>query len=126
VSLLSVVLRDGIHETGTVVGCLRKLQQWDLVSILDEYRRYAGSKAREMNELFIEFFDVDLITLPVSNLPEWFVREQSSLDELGQSASLDQVDEESYRKYIRNPFNSPLISSKVKFDKKKSLLNDED
>jgi hypothetical protein len=79
-----------------------------------------------MNELFIEFFDVDLITLPVSNLPEWFVREQSSLDELGQSASLDQVDEESYRKYIRNPFNSPLISSKVKFDKKKSLLNDED
>jgi len=34
----------GRHHTGTVIGCLRKLQRWNLTSILEEYRRYAGSK----------------------------------------------------------------------------------
>lgn len=34
----------GRHITGTVVGCLRKVQKWKLTSIFQEYRRYAGIK----------------------------------------------------------------------------------
>jgi len=60
----------GRHRTGTVVGCLRKLQRWNLSSIFEEYRRYAGSKVRLLNEQFIELFDTDLVGVPVSH-PPW-------------------------------------------------------
>ncbi|CAD6891029.1 unnamed protein product [Tilletia controversa] len=56
-----VMCNLGRHRTGTVVGCLRKLQSWNLSSILDEYRRYAGTKVRVLNEQFIELFDVELV-----------------------------------------------------------------
>jgi len=46
----------GRYRTGLVCGCLRKLQRWNLVSILEEYRRYAGNQSRPDNEEFIEFF----------------------------------------------------------------------
>lgn len=55
----------GRHLTGTVVGCLRKLQRWNLTSIFEEYRRFAGSKVRLLNEQFIEFFDTELVAIPV-------------------------------------------------------------
>ncbi len=61
----------GRHQTGTVLGCLRKAQQWSLTSIFDEYRRFAGSKMRPMNEQFIELFDTDLVRVP-PNAPAWF------------------------------------------------------
>ena len=35
---------QGTHRTGCVVACLRKLEEWCLTSIFDEYRRYAGTK----------------------------------------------------------------------------------
>ena len=44
----------GIFETGTLLGCLRKIQGWNLSSILFEYRSFAGSLARSANERFIE------------------------------------------------------------------------
>eukprot|EP00808_Paulinella_micropora_P026975 g70603.t1 len=56
--------RRGRHVTGTVVGCLRKVQRWNLASILAEYRRYADRRVRVMNEQFIELFDTDLVTIP--------------------------------------------------------------
>jgi tyrosine-protein phosphatase OCA1 len=43
---LLVMCGLGRHRTGTVIGCLRKLQRWNLTSIFDEYRRYAGNKVR--------------------------------------------------------------------------------
>lgn len=46
------------------MGCLRKLQRWNLASIFSEYRRFAGFKVRAMNEQFIELFDTDLVTVP--------------------------------------------------------------
>ena len=55
---------------GTIVGCLRKLQKWNLTSIFEEYRRYAGPKVRVLNEQFIELFDTDLVRVPV-NRPKW-------------------------------------------------------
>jgi len=56
----------GRSRAGTVVGCLRKLQRWNLSSIFEEYRRYAGSKVRLLNEQFIELFDTDLVRIPVN------------------------------------------------------------
>ncbi|KAJ6729244.1 TYROSINE-PROTEIN PHOSPHATASE [Salix viminalis] len=38
--------KRGKHRTGCLVGCLRKLQQWCLTSIFDEYQRFAAAKAR--------------------------------------------------------------------------------
>ncbi|ORY49869.1 putative tyrosine phosphatase family protein [Rhizoclosmatium globosum] len=58
---LMVMCNLGRHRTGTVIGCLRKLQRWNLTSIFEEYRRYAGPKVRILNEQFIELFDTDLV-----------------------------------------------------------------
>jgi tyrosine-protein phosphatase OCA1 len=41
---LCIMCNVGRHRTGTVVGCARKLQKWNLTSIFEEYRRYAGPK----------------------------------------------------------------------------------
>ncbi|WFD44107.1 protein-tyrosine-phosphatase [Malassezia psittaci] len=56
-----VMCNLGRHRTGTVIGCFRKLQKWNLSAILEEYRRFAGPKVRVMNEQFIELFDEELV-----------------------------------------------------------------
>ncbi|CAN8065745.1 unnamed protein product [Agarophyton chilense] len=66
-----IMCSQGRHRTGTVVGCLRKLQRWSLSSIFDEYHRHADGKGRLVNEQFIELFDTDLINLPSINRPKW-------------------------------------------------------
>ncbi|KAG0151843.1 hypothetical protein CROQUDRAFT_36019 [Cronartium quercuum f. sp. fusiforme G11] len=48
----------GKHRTGCLVGCLRKLQHWSSTAIFDEYRRYAFPKSRNMDQQFIELFDL--------------------------------------------------------------------
>jgi tyrosine-protein phosphatase OCA1 len=63
---LAVMCSLGMYQTGTLIGCLRKLQGWNLASIIDEYRRYAGSKHRQLNEQFIELFDIDLVDIPLN------------------------------------------------------------
>ncbi|CAG8802325.1 9457_t:CDS:2, partial [Dentiscutata erythropus] len=73
-----VMCTSGIHETGTFIGCLRRLQNWNFTSIMVEYRSFAGNKARYVNEQFIELFDMDLITLP-QNLPLWFIEQKMLL-----------------------------------------------
>ena len=50
---------QGKHRTGCLVGCLRKVQRWSLVAIFEEYRRFAGSKARVVDQHFIERFTFD-------------------------------------------------------------------
>ncbi|KAL3678110.1 hypothetical protein R1sor_021066 [Riccia sorocarpa] len=77
---IMVMCSSGIHQTGTVVGCLRRLQKWNLTSLLEEYRRYAGSKARYANEQFMELFDEDLVTLP-KDLPSWFIDQRRMMEE---------------------------------------------
>lgn len=62
---LIVMCNQGRHRTGTVVGCFRKLQSWNLTSIFEEYRRFAGPKVRILSEQFIELFDVELVTKKV-------------------------------------------------------------
>eukprot|EP00741_Cyanophora_paradoxa_P001038 tig00000455_g1000.t1 len=67
---LMVMCNLGRHRTGTLIGCLRKLQRWNLTAIFEEYRRYAGSKVRLSNEQFVELFDTDLVRVPVVK-PAW-------------------------------------------------------
>ncbi|KAJ2075503.1 hypothetical protein GGI16_008547, partial [Coemansia sp. S142-1] len=73
---LLIVCSSGVRETGTLVGCLRKLQHWNFNSIVYEYRSFAGGKGKYTHELFIELFDTDLVTLPAT-LPKWFVEGQN-------------------------------------------------
>ncbi|KAF9126960.1 hypothetical protein BG015_004626 [Linnemannia schmuckeri] len=73
---IMVMDTSGIHEIGTFMGCLRRLQHWNLSSIIVEYRAYAGNKARYVNEQFIELFDIDWITLPAS-LPIWWIEQET-------------------------------------------------
>ncbi len=67
---LYIMCQGGTHRTGALVGCLRKIQRWNLTSIFEEYRRYTGSKVRLLNEQFIELFDTDLVRMP-ENPPRW-------------------------------------------------------
>ncbi|XP_074292355.1 inositol diphosphatase DSP5-like [Silene latifolia] len=50
--------KRGKHRTGCVIGCLRKLQNWRLSSVFEEYQRFAGTKARETDKKFMEAYDV--------------------------------------------------------------------
>ncbi|XP_072999442.1 inositol diphosphatase DSP3-like [Typha latifolia] len=50
--------KRGKHRTGCLVGCFRKLQNWCLSSVFEEYLRFAGDKARASDLKFIEMFDV--------------------------------------------------------------------
>lgn len=67
---------SGVYETGTFVGCLRKLQRWGMNAILSEYRAYAGARARYLNEQFIELFDLDLVCMPErDDLPQFLIEQ---------------------------------------------------
>ena len=68
----------GSHATYLIVGCLRKMQNWSLGSIYEEYCRKSENlpaKKREfiptINRQFIELFDVELVEIPQST-PSWF------------------------------------------------------
>ena len=47
----------GKHRTGCLVGVIRKLQNWSLTLIFDEYRKFACPKERPMDQQFIELYD---------------------------------------------------------------------
>ncbi|CAH9091151.1 unnamed protein product [Cuscuta epithymum] len=53
--------KRGKHRTGCLVGCLRKLQNWCLSSVLEEYKHFAGAKWRESDLRFIEEYDAPSI-----------------------------------------------------------------
>ena len=56
---LLIHCNQGKHRTGCLVGCLRKTQRWSLVTIFEEYRRFAGIKARIDDQHFIERFSFE-------------------------------------------------------------------
>lgn len=49
----------GKHRTGCLVGVIRRLQQWSLTIIFDEYRKFAAPKERPMDIQFIELYDLE-------------------------------------------------------------------
>lgn len=60
----------GKHRTGCLVGCIRKLQNWSLTMIFDEYRRFAFPKARALDQQFIEMYD-DKEIVEIANKNHW-------------------------------------------------------
>ena len=63
----------GKHRTGVLVGCLRKVIKWSLTSIFDEYRRFAGSKVRMLDQQFIEMFKAETVPINEKYKPSWLV-----------------------------------------------------
>lgn len=65
----------GKHRTGCLIGCLRKLQQWSLTTIFDEYRRFSFPKSRSMDQEFIELYRESLVWQQTDDkqLPRWAV-----------------------------------------------------
>lgn len=62
----------GRHRTGAVIGCLRRLQGWNLASVSEEYRRFTGARGgRILVELLIESFDVLSVEGDPAKLPEF-------------------------------------------------------
>lgn len=80
-SPLLILCTSGMHETGVLVGCLRKLQGWSITSIIMEYRLFAGTKARYAHEQFMELFDLDLIAVPRRKVPKWLDEQFRMADE---------------------------------------------
>jgi hypothetical protein len=56
------------HRTGCLIACLRKMQGWSLQSALEEYRDYAGSKARALDEQYIDQFNPIDMESRINNL----------------------------------------------------------
>lgn len=125
----------GLQETGVLVGCLRRMQQWSLSSALGEYRRYAQSKARRSSEEFLELFDIDLVTLPKS-LPLWFrnsllMMQQEEYAEKEMTQQRDGMGVKAFNYGELNyfdltDFGCKLISEHVNFDPKLSILEGDD
>lgn len=63
-----------------VVGCLRRVQEWCYVSILEEFRQYTWPQKLFDFEQMIEIFDTDLVDT-TSNRPE-FIEIHQTLEKL--------------------------------------------
>lgn len=51
----------GKHRTGCTVACFRRVLGLDMDTIREEYHTYAGVKARFLDEVFFENFDLNLV-----------------------------------------------------------------
>ncbi|RNF22687.1 tyrosine phosphatase [Trypanosoma conorhini] len=60
----------GKHRTGAVVACLRLLQGWSLVSIFQEYRCFAGDKARMGDQQYVELYH-PIVRVTPPYVAEW-------------------------------------------------------
>lgn len=67
---LFIHCRDGAHNTGIVMMCLRRLQNWNLQAIYDEFIRYTKSNLISFEEKqFVESFHVTVAIPPL--IPPW-------------------------------------------------------
>jgi tyrosine-protein phosphatase SIW14 len=51
----------GKHRTGCTIACFRRICGLDMDTIREEYHTYAGKKARFLDEVFFETFDLNLV-----------------------------------------------------------------
>ncbi|GAB5353536.1 hypothetical protein AAMO2058_000044000 [Amorphochlora amoebiformis] len=106
-----VCCRLGRHKTGTVIGCLRKLQRWSLSSIFAEYHRFAPD-TRPQNEQFIELFDSDLVTQPRTPV-RWFTILIEAHREVIESKSTNKLPTATHQPPQPNPQASKPASSSL-------------
>jgi tyrosine-protein phosphatase SIW14 len=83
----------GTHMTGTVIGCLRKLQNWPLVSIFEGHRSFAGAKTKQIDEQCIELFEPPVSRLDRTTFPPWLrhLRCVTFADLLGDAAVIASI-----------------------------------
>ncbi|UZJ54302.1 hypothetical protein CBS101457_003622 [Exobasidium rhododendri] len=83
----------GKHRTGCLIGCLRKLQQWSLTAIFDEYRRFSVPKSRSMDQEFIELYSEDIVWLHVERqwLPRWAVLAKGKRGPVEEESQQDRI-----------------------------------
>uniref|UniRef100_A0A6T8KQE8 Tyrosine-protein phosphatase domain-containing protein n=1 Tax=Hemiselmis andersenii TaxID=464988 RepID=A0A6T8KQE8_HEMAN len=138
---------SGVYQTAPLVGCLRRVQNWNLTAVLDEYRAFAGGRARLVHEQYAELFDTDLITVP-QHAPAWFVDynlidprlemvEKEALEAQLRSAEAIPEDQRTQEdglllrrcmfelRLMEQAWSSMLVSPGVAFSKQ-SILDDED
>ncbi|CBQ68604.1 related to SIW14-protein involved in actin filament organization [Sporisorium reilianum SRZ2] len=86
----------GKHRTGCLIGCLRKLQQWSLTTIFDEYRRFSWPKSRSMDQEFIELYDERAVwrDIDVRWLPKWSVLPLASLSLHNTTRKIEHLEDE--------------------------------
>jgi tyrosine-protein phosphatase SIW14 len=51
----------GKHRTGCTIACFRRILGVDPETVREEYHTYAGVKARFLDEVFFENFDLNLV-----------------------------------------------------------------
>lgn len=51
----------GKHRTGCTIACFRRILGVDMDTVREEYHTYAGAKARFLDEVFFENFDLNLV-----------------------------------------------------------------
>lgn len=70
-----IICKTGKTYTSTLVACLRKLHKWSMMSILEEFRRYAvGTKNQQQLEQLIELYDIE--QFDVSELSTPFIKRE--------------------------------------------------
>jgi protein tyrosine/serine phosphatase len=67
------------HRTGCVIGCYRKMCGHKLDIIIDEYRTYAGIKARALDEKYIQDFDQHTMTVRLNDMIFRMAKESNQL-----------------------------------------------
>lgn len=60
----------GKHRTGSIVGCIRRIQNWSLSAAVNEYIMFAAPKTRLEDQRFIESFDSDEFKNKYNNCPD--------------------------------------------------------
>jgi protein tyrosine/serine phosphatase len=88
---------SGVQQVGVVIGCLRRLQGWNLNSIINEYRGFALTRTRYLHEQMIELFDTDLVVIP-EEPPQWYC------DQL----EMERQEADEYDEFVRHDQISPL------------------
>ncbi|CAD6892113.1 unnamed protein product [Tilletia controversa] len=119
----------GKHRTGCLVGCLRKLQQWSLTTIFDEYRRFSAPKSRSMDQEFVELYaGEDAVWTRVE--PRWVPRwaglprgrvigyeedddeeEDEEEEEEVEALDSDELDEDGEEEYFEDGYDEDDLSS---------------
>lgn len=101
---------DGRNNTGMVIMCLRKLQNWDSQAILDEFARYTKDNNFEYNEhMFVKNFNHP-IAAPKS-IPNWFLNRIKPSINNNNSPPDTKKDSSNPINHANHPANAPQTNS---------------
>lgn len=72
-----------VDSTATLIGILRKIQKWNFLSILNEYRIYSGSSSKNnyFAETFLELIQTELIPYEIDQLNQQVKQQQQYIQQ---------------------------------------------